>query len=1106
MIARRAVAVALVAFAAAAQAAPPPPPPGVPASRVRPVERPPVPFDAALAAIGEPERLSAAPVQRPAPGSAAETVAVRRYVRGRQRALDGQPSRAAEDIDAALRLDPASAVLRSARAELALAGGDPRRSVAEWEAALALAPDDPRAQVAVGLASIDAGRLARGAALLGRAWKTFESTGFDVMSPDARLTIGSALARCMLRLGFDEAGLEVSAGALAGAVPDGGAAADPRSRAQATLARDAGEAAFRVRRVDEALDLLSLSAALVPDAGTVALLAYGQLLSGDDAGARRTVGALLAEAPWRDEELTVLVEWLLGALGGDRPSAESLAMAAYSAGPGRFGELPAPAERRARIARLLVAAGDAEGGRQAIDDAVDAGALDPTSLATAFAAAGDRAASRALAIVQARPDALRDTCRSLVASARDLRTLCAQVDALGDSPFRAPLSAGVMAACNGSGDAWRRAEDALDAATQPAVQRAALEAMLLAAVAAGDPSLVARAAADAPGALEMSGAWHASLARAYADTGAAIEAQQSIARAELRGLPTGDAGLVARTSLAEARATVDGRAPEGSPRGRAEAALSMGNPQAAVGELMMARATAPFDAGAIDLLLRILPRTDGPRATSDWVDGELARRPNDPLAWRAYVRAAIAGGAAAEALARVDERLAADPDDTLLLPGREELLRAAGRTAEALAAARQRVASLPAGPRRSLEEAAVELQSGNPPGAAEALARFAESAFPPPSSMRATALDLARRLPAALPARSTILRDVARDAVLTDPDESLEFYAFECLGAATEPGIAPAQADRAVRTIASEASDQDALRLPAERWRAAADFLFAQGAPRAAAEFLRARLEDPSGLSEQELSLLARAAVACDGAVGGRADAAMSLAAQLRSAGHRAFGEADGDASDFVAVAGIFELVGDAAGSERILEAGLAVEPDSTVLLNNLGWARLARGEIGERTASLIERAVELKPDEHTSLDTLGWLRYAQGRFADGPDGPGAVTLISRAIEKSPGAAGAEVHDHLGDARWCAGDGDGARTAWQEAVRLAEAGLDREQNIEVLRRLFLARVGLASIDAVRYHETHDGAIAARARAKLEAVARGARPEVAPSPGAAKQTP
>ncbi|MFM8733059.1 MAG: hypothetical protein ACKOGJ_11250, partial [Phycisphaerales bacterium] len=124
----------------------------------------------------------------------------------------------------------------------------------------------------------------------------------------------------------------------------------------------------------------------------------------------------------------------------------------------------------------------------------------------------------------------------------------------------------------------------------------------------------------------------------------------------------------------------------------------MGNPEAAVGVLMMAR------------------------AASDWVDGELARRPNDPLAWRAYVRAAIASGAAADALARIDERLAADPDDTLLLPGREELLRAAGRTAEALAAARQRVASLPTGPRRSLEEAAVELQSGNPPAAADALA------------------------------------------------------------------------------------------------------------------------------------------------------------------------------------------------------------------------------------------------------------------------------------------------------------------------------------------------------------------------------------------------
>ncbi|MFM8783788.1 MAG: hypothetical protein ACKOFI_01175, partial [Phycisphaerales bacterium] len=320
--------------------------------------------------------------------------------------------------------------------------------------------------------------------------------------------------------------------------------------------------------VDEALDLLSLSAALVPDAGTVALLAYGQLLSGDDVGARRTVGALLAEAPWRDEELTVLVEWLLGAVGGDRLSAESLSMAAYSAGPGGFGELPAPAERRARIARLLIAAGDVEGGRQAIDDAVDAGALDPTSLATAFAAASDRAAVRALAIVQARPDALRDVCRSLVATARDLRALRTQVEALGDSPFRAPLSAGVMAACNGSGDAWRRAEDALDAATQPAVQRAALEAMLLAAVAAGDPSLVARAAADAPGALEMSGAWHASLARAFADTGAAIE---SAASARPRGDPSGARpSTVARASASDVRATSPA-SPAGRPRSSARA-------------------------------------------------------------------------------------------------------------------------------------------------------------------------------------------------------------------------------------------------------------------------------------------------------------------------------------------------------------------------------------------------------------------------------------------------------------------------------------------------------------------------------------------------------
>jgi hypothetical protein len=46
-----------------------------------------------------------------------------------------------------------------------------------------------------------------------------------------------------------------------------------------------------------------------------------------------------------------------------------------------------------------------------------------------------------------------------------------------------------------------------------------------------------------------------------------------------------------------------------------------------------------------------------------------------------------------------------------------------------------------------------------------------------------------------------------------------------------------------------------------------------------------------------------------------------------------------------------------------------------------------------------------------------------------------------------------------------------------------------------------ARTGLASMDAVRYHDRNDGAVAGRSRSKLDAAARGAAPLEAPPAGA-----
>ena len=128
--------------------------------------------------------------------------------------------------------------------------------------------------------------------------------------------------------------------------------------------------------------------------------------------------------------------------------------------------------------------------------------------------------------------------------------------------------------------------------------------------------------------------------------------------------------------------------------------------------------------------------------------------------------------------------------------------------------------------------------------------------------MRAAALDIARRVPATAPGRAELIRRIARDAIMANPAAPLEFYAFEALGAASDPGIDADAAADGVAMIASEAAGVAALREQSEPWRSSADFLLSQRLPRAAAEFLRARLEDPAGLSDADVTLLMRAAIA----------------------------------------------------------------------------------------------------------------------------------------------------------------------------------------------------------------------------------------------------
>src|SRR5690606_22831880 len=110
-------------------------------------------------------------------------------------------------------------------------------------------------------------------------------------------------------------------------------------------------------------------------------------------------------------------------------------------------------------------------------------------------------------------------------------------------------------------------------------------------------------------------------------------------------------------------------------------------------------------------------------------------------------------------------------------------------------------------------------------------------------------------------------------------------------------------------------------------------------------------------------------------------------------------------------------------------------------------------------------------------LDSLGWLRYLQGRLDDEPVAgasplPGAITLLRRAVERSPEPS-AEVLDHLGDALWRAGRREEAGMTWTAAYEAA-ARYPRDRMVEVLAAYQQRELGLVVRDPEEVYQRQFG--------------------------------
>jgi len=117
--------------------------------------------------------------------------------------------------------------------------------------------------------------------------------------------------------------------------------------------------------------------------------------------------------------------------------------------------------------------------------------------------------------------------------------------------------------------------------------------------------------------------------------------------------------------------------------------------------------------------------------------------------------------------------------------------------------------------------------------------------------------------------------------------------------------------------------------------------------------------------------------------------------------------------------------------ARQLLTQALALAPDEPLILNFLGYARLERGEDLDAAEAMIRKASALAPDDASITDSLGWAIFKRGRTKE------AIEILTRAAKGDPTQA--EIHEHLGDALYKAGNKFEARYAWSAALVTAES-------------------------------------------------------------------
>lgn len=161
----------------------------------------------------------------------------------------------------------------------------------------------------------------------------------------------------------------------------------------------------------------------------------------------------------------------------------------------------------------------------------------------------------------------------------------------------------------------------------------------------------------------------------------------------------------------------------------------------------------------------------------------------------------------------------------------------------------------------------------------------------------------------------------------------------------------------------------------------------------------------------------------------------------------------------------IYQRAGKRDAAEARLREAHKLDPDEIGINNDLGYILAESDKDLEEAERMTRLAVGEEPRTAAYQDSLAWVLYKKGDL----QGARAWLLRAAALEEGQDAV---IFDHLGDVQWRLGEKDRAVASWKKSLELyARQAAEGESDV-------------------------DEKLPERVRAKLEAVAAGAKPAVA----------